>query len=88
MADHLKWKIAYIVSETLKCKFCISVTINMLRKLGASDSLLSDIKKNENLPVEEKEILQLVKDITLDGYLDQPELLEKLNIFTNIVSRK
>jgi len=75
---YLKWKIAYIVSETLKCKFCVSVTIKMLKKLGASDELLADIKKNQNLPEQEKEILDLVKDITLDGYLDSPEIMEKL----------
>jgi len=76
--SYLKWKIAYVVSETLKCKFCVSVTIKMLKKLGASDELLVDIKKNQNLSGEEKKILNLVKDITLDGYLDSPEIMEKL----------
>jgi len=75
---YLKWKIAYIVSETLKCKFCISVTIKMLKKLGASDKLLSDIKENKNLPDEEERVLALVKDVTSDGYLDDPEIMNKL----------
>ena len=75
---YLKWKIAYVISETLKCEFCVSVTINMLKKLGASDDLLVDIKKVENLCEEEKEILELVKDITSDGHLDKPEILDKL----------
>ena len=76
--NYLKWKIAYVISETLKCKFCVSVTISMLKKLGASEELLTDIKKVENLPEKEKEILELVRDITLDGHLDKPEILNKL----------
>ncbi len=75
---YLKWKIAYVISETLKCKFCVSVTISMLKKLGASDNLLSNIKEVQDLPEEEKEILELVKDITLDGHLDKPKILDKL----------
>ena len=71
----LKWKIAYVVSETLKCKFCVSVTVKMLKKLGADENLLNDIK---NLKGQEKDILELVKDLTLDGYIDNPEVLEKL----------
>jgi len=76
--DYLKWKIAYVVSETLKCKFCVSVTIRMLKKFGADDGLLANIKEAQNLPEKEKEILELVKDVTLDGHLDRPEILDKL----------
>jgi len=75
---YLKWKIAYVISENLKCEFCVSVTMSMLKKLGASDDLLSNIKKIQNLPENEKIILELVKDITSDGYLDKPEILNKL----------
>jgi len=75
---YLKWKIAYVVSETLKCKFCVSVTMKMLRKLGASEELLVNIKEMQNLPEREKEVLALVKDVTLDGYLDHPEIMDKL----------
>ena len=71
----LKWKIALVVSETLKCPFCVDVTEKMLKKLGAGEK---EIKGIDNLSVEEKEILELVKDVTLDGHLDQPELFEKL----------
>ncbi len=76
--SYLKWKIAYVVSEILKCKFCASITIEMLKKFGASDNLLVNIKKVKNLPEKEREILELVKDITLDGHLDKPEILDKL----------
>ncbi len=75
---YLKWKIAFVVSDTLKCKFCVDVTIKMLKKLGASDEMLEKIKQTQYLPEKEKEILELVKDVTLDGYLDKPEILEKL----------
>lgn len=76
--SYLKWKIAYVVSETLRCKFCVDVTKKMLAKMGASDEETINIIKTQNLPEEEKEILALVKDVTLDGYMDQPEILEKL----------
>ncbi len=71
----LKWKIALVVSQTLKCPFCIDVTEKMLKKLGADEKTIGDIKE---LPEEEREILALVKDVTLDGHLDEPELFEKL----------
>jgi AhpD family alkylhydroperoxidase len=71
----LKWKIAFIVSKTLKCPFCVDVTEKMLKKLGASEEITKGIKE---LSGEEKEILELVKDVTLDGHLDKPELFEKL----------
>jgi len=74
----LKWKIAYVVSQTLKCKFCVDVTEKMLKKFGLTDELLRNIQDYENLSEQEKEILKLVKDITLDGHLDHPEILEKL----------
>jgi len=71
----LKWKIALVISETLKCPFCVSVTEKMLKLLGANEETIEKIK---NLSTEDKEILELVKDITLDGHLDQPELFEKM----------
>jgi len=71
----LKWKIALIVSKTLKCPFCVDVTEKMLKKLGASEGIIEEIEK---LSDKDKEILELVKDVTLDGHLDQPGLFEKL----------
>jgi len=71
----LKWKIALIVSQTLKCPFCVDVSENMLKKLGADEETLKKIKE---LSTKEKEILELVKDVTLDGHLDQPELFDTL----------
>jgi uncharacterized peroxidase-related enzyme len=71
----LKWKIALIVSQTLKCPFCVDVSEKMLKKLGADEETLKKIKE---LSTEEKEILELVKDVTLDGHLDQPELFDML----------
>jgi len=71
----LKWKTALVISETLKCPFCINVTQKMLKQLGANEETIEKIK---NLSTEDKEILELVKDVTLDGHLDRPELFEKL----------
>jgi len=74
----LKWKIAFVVSQTLKCPFCIDVSEKMLKKFGATDEIIEKIKERKELPEEEKEILELVKDVTLDGHLDQPEIFERL----------
>ena len=71
----LKWKIALVVSKTLKCPFCVDVTEKMLKKLGASEEIIKGIKE---LSGKEKELLELVEDVTLDGHLDKPELFEKL----------
>lgn len=71
----LKWKIALVISETLKCPFCVNVTQKMLKQLGADEETIEKIK---NLSTEDKEILELVKDITLDGHLNQPELFGEL----------
>ena len=74
----LKWKIAFVVSQTLKCPFCLDVSEKMLRKFGATEEIIQKIKTGEISSPEEKEILELVKDVTLDGHLDQPEIFEKL----------
>jgi len=71
----LKWKIALVVSQTLRCPFCVDVSEKMLKKMGCDDETLKKIKE---LSGEEKEILELVKDVTLDGHLDRPELFDKL----------
>ena len=71
----LKWKIALVVSQTLRCPFCVDVSEKMLQKLGADEETLKKIKE---LSTEEKEILELVKDVTLDGHLDRPELFDRL----------
>ena len=41
----LRWKIAYVVSNSLKCSFCVDVTAKMLESLGASDEVLEKVKK-------------------------------------------
>lgn len=74
----LKWKIAYIVSQTLKCPFCVDVSEKMLKKLGADEETIRKIKERKELPESEKEMLELVKDVTLDGHLDNLELFDRL----------
>ncbi len=71
----LKWKIAFVVSETLRCPFCVDVTEKMLKKLGASEKEMSEVR---DMSGGEKELLELVRDVTLDGHLDQPKLFEDL----------
>lgn len=75
---YLKWKIAYTISEMLRCPFCVDVTAKMLKKFGADEGLIKKIKETKDLPEEEKEILELVKDITADAHLDKPETFERL----------
>jgi len=74
----LKWKIAYTVSQSLKCPFCVDVTEKMLKKLGADEGTIEKIKENKDLPEEEKEVLKLVKEVTLKANICTPELFEKL----------
>ena len=74
----LKWKIALVVSQTLRCPFCVDVSEKMLRTMGIKEEIIEKIKKGGGEIETEKEILELVKDVTLDGHLDQPELFEKL----------
>jgi len=75
---YLKWKMAYTISETLKCPFCVSVTGQMLKKFGATEEMIKKIKEIKDLPEKEKEVLELVKDVTVDAHLDHPEIFEKL----------
>jgi len=74
----LRWKIAYVVSNCLKCPFCVDVTEKMLKNLGASDEILEKIKKGQGETEEEKEVLNLVKDVTLKSRVCNPELFKKL----------
>ena len=71
----LKWKIGYVVSESLKCKFCVSVTLKMLENLGASKDTVEKVKKGED---ENKDVLDLVRDVTDDANLENPEIINKL----------
>ncbi|MBA7619628.1 hypothetical protein ES703_26967 [subsurface metagenome] len=74
----LRWKIAFVVSNSLKCPFCVDVTGKMLKILGASEEVIERIKKEKDLPAGEKEILQLVKEVTLKAYVCTPKVFEKL----------
>ena len=76
--SYLKWKVAYTISDMLRCPFCLHVTTKMLEKFGATEKMLANIKEMKDLPEGEKIILDLVKDITADAHLDQPEIFEKL----------
>lgn len=73
----LRWKIAYVVSQTLKCPFCVDVTGKMLKTMGATDEVLEQIKEGENLLEEEKQVLELVKEVTTKATCN-PELFKKL----------
>jgi AhpD family alkylhydroperoxidase len=66
-----KWKIAHVVSQTLKCEFCLDVTKKMLVKLGLEGDL------DASLTDKQKEILEIVKDLTRNGYLTNIEAMDK-----------
>ena len=74
----LRWKIAFVVSDSLKCPFCVDVTGKMLKSLGASEEVLGRIKKGEDLQKEEKQVLDLVKEVTLKASVCTPELFDRL----------
>ena len=75
---YLKWKIAYTISDALKCPFCVDVTVKMLTKLGADQDMVEKIKERKELPEEEKDILELVRDVTDNAHVDKPEIFERL----------
>jgi len=75
---YLKWKIAYTVSNALKCAFCVDVTEKMLAKLGADKEMIENIKGMKELPEDESDILELVKDVTDNANVDNPEVFERL----------
>jgi alkylhydroperoxidase family enzyme len=56
----------------------VDVTEKMLKKFGVGDEVLENIKNLKYIHKEEGEILELVKDVTLDGHLDKPEIIEAL----------
>ncbi len=80
MEPYLKWKIAYTISDMLRCPFCVDVTMKMLKKFGATEEMIEKVKQRKELPEEEKEILELVKDVTEDAHLDNPEIFERLKV--------
>ena len=73
----LRWKIAYVVSHSLKCPFCVDVTGKMLKTMGASDEVLEKIKKGKAETKKEQEVLKLVKQVTLKATYNS-KLFEKL----------
>ncbi len=73
----LRWKIAYTVSQTLRCPFCVDVTGKMLKSLGASDEVLEKLRQEKDLSEEEKGVLDLVKEVTKKATCD-PELFKRL----------
>ena len=74
----LKWKIAYSVSETLRCPFCVDVTSDMLKKMGASDEVISKIKEGKGLEPKERKVLELVREVTLKANVCQEELFDMM----------
>ncbi len=59
----LRWKIAYTVSQALKCPFCVDVTGKMLKSLGASEKIVEQVD-DKDLPDKEQKVLELVEQVT------------------------
>lgn len=78
ISPKLKWKIAFVVSEENKCPACVDITTTMLKKLGASDKEIKEAKNLKGLLEKEKEILQIVKEVTEKAHICTPELFEKM----------
>ena len=73
----LKWKIGYVVSQMLKCPFCIDVTEKMMKKFGADDAEIEKVKEKD-VPEDEKKILEMVEDLTDNARLDTPGIFDNL----------
>jgi len=74
----LKWRIAYTISKTLKCPFCVDVTTKMLKKMGASEEEIKKAEKIEELTGKEADIIKLVKEVTKEAHISSPNLFEKM----------
>jgi len=74
----LKWKIAFVVSDSLKCPFCVDVTGKMLKTMGASSELLNKIKSGGTTNKKEDGIIKLVREVTLKAQVCTPELFKKM----------
>jgi len=74
----LRWKIGYVVSKELKCPFCIDVSVKMLATMGADAEDIESLGNQDGLNKDEARILDLVRDVTQDGHLDNPEIFEEL----------
>ncbi len=72
----LKWKIAYTVSDTLRCPFCVDVTSKMMKTLGATEEEIE--KMDKEAPEKEKYLLELVKEVTKEAQVCNQKLFTKL----------
>ncbi len=72
----LKWKVAYVVSEINKCKYCVSVSEAKLKALGMENTDISQLNKS-NTPKEQIAI-DYAKATTKHSYKISPELIKKL----------
>lgn len=74
--SHLKWKMAYKVSEANKCDFCVSVSKQMLSTFGMSEEEISSI--NQTKDEKEKVALDYAAASTEHAYNIEPELFKKV----------
>ncbi len=74
----LKWKIAYTVSDTLRCPFCVDVTVKMMKTLGADGQIIEKTKGGREIPEKEKQLLELVKEVTTEAQVCNQELFKQL----------
>jgi len=72
----LKWKIAYRVSEINKCQYCVSVSVNMLKKLGIPEADIAGIKDGDG--EKEKIVLEYAAQMTKKAYAVDPAVVEKM----------
>jgi len=56
----------------------VDVTTAMLKKLGATDKEIEEAKDLKNLTSKEKEIMEMVKEVTEKANICTPELFEKI----------
>ncbi len=85
---NLKWKIAFVVSQALRCEFCVDVTSKMLKTMGVDEEELDKIKDMNGLSEEEKILFGLVKEITETGNICNPapfEIMKKTRSEAEIV---
>jgi len=76
VSSHLKWKVAYKVSEENKCEYCVSIAKQMLKSFEMSDEEIASIDKVED--EKEKLALDYAAASTEHAYNIDPHLFKKV----------
>lgn len=77
VSKELKWRIALIVSDINKCKFCVSVAKMQLKSFGLTKEQLESIE-NHKLSEKEQVAVEYAKASTTHAYNIDKDVMDKM----------